>query len=653
MPTPPSPKPKRTVHVWQECKTPRYPYADKDTAAQKIAEGLTVAADYRDKFPADEVNVTVHGDGPNGTSCIYTEHVMIPRGGIELAGEKMPVIDGQSTGPAVRFKEDEAAVSFLSGFEIINGRAPGSGGASGKDGAGVYASNASVVVSMNCIHLNRADGHGGGVYIGYTDEKYYSRKSYVVSNQIYLNSAQYGGAIGIKGNTFPWLGKPSDPVVFVASNKVVSNAANQGTTYRYGGGISVYELPAEISDNEISFNQAPKGWGEAFGGGVCVFNEDFSSPSGLPDAFATLVNPFGSYNGPQSLAPRQVSLKSNNIHDNEAHKGGGVAGFWFAVLSLTSNRLAGNRSETNGGGLYATGGSVANFQSGNFFYSNKAQGNIGAFGEDGCGGGVHASCRSSLNFFGPDNKFLGNHAYTLGGGISIRHSDLWADPESLFVQNNQAAGRSGPGSCMGGGICSVIRGTIYRPCVWNNSVHLYGVLVEGNQAANGGSGIYIEKDLSLVIFNSGTGRVDLNACIIRGNAGGGAGLEIRRVDEPSPSLKVRVSSCLVENHDAGIAIEDVVGDTDLVGNVIRNNNTGVAFRQGGGRFRWRRRGFNRYRNLWRGFRFGGLDPGKQHCRAQARREIAHGCGKCSPKLVGRHSRTIGRGPEWDLSQHRP
>jgi predicted outer membrane repeat protein len=77
---------------------------------------------------------------------------------------------------------------------------------------------------------------------------------------------------------------------------------------------------------------------------------------------------------------------------------GGVAEFWFAVVSWTENRLGGNIATTNGGGVYATGESVASFEKSNFIYKNQSRGNL-IDGQNGCDGGFtrRATARSLLH----------------------------------------------------------------------------------------------------------------------------------------------------------------------------------------------------------------------------------------------------------------
>lgn len=227
-------------------------------------------------------------------------------------------IDGNSSGPVVRFANGETATSVLDGFtlrkgngEIFNFDRCGGGifcnqasptiinnvirQNQAKFGGGVHCEDCSPTIESNTIENNTAAHSGGGImgnrstaaidknvirnnsaaYIGGAINAFQYTVSDITNNIIYGNSADYGAAIGCY-----W----SAPAV--ANNTIVNNTAV------YGGGafFGEFNTTATIYNNIL--------WGNAAATGKEIFVKGYSA---VTADFCNVDGGFGSaYTAPDS-----------------------------------------------------------------------------------------------------------------------------------------------------------------------------------------------------------------------------------------------------------------------------------------------------------------------------------------------------------------
>lgn len=187
-------------------------------------------------------------------------------------GAPLTVIEGDRTGPVVKFVSGEGPDSVLSGLTITNGKY-GYGG-------GIHCESTSPTITGNRVDGNNAS-YGGGIAcmfgaapqitgnkISFNDGHYqgggifcWSSSPYIAHNIIHRNRTEYkkshGGARGGDGGGIYCL-ENSDPVIF--NNLIIDNLAGSG------GGIQCRDSNPSISSNTIARNRADYGCGVLLSG---------------------------------------------------------------------------------------------------------------------------------------------------------------------------------------------------------------------------------------------------------------------------------------------------------------------------------------------------------------------------------------------------
>ncbi|MCP4583178.1 MAG: DUF1565 domain-containing protein [candidate division Zixibacteria bacterium] len=208
---------------------------------------------YRDRvinIPADYLSIqegvdaSVDGDTVLVDPGIYVENVYIYGRSIVLgslfltSGDtnyiSQTIIDGDSSGSVVKFRNIDNGFPAVIGFTIQNGFA--------SSGGGVSCSYSDAIISNNYIRDNISDNRGGGIYCGHCDP-------IVKDNVVADNSASTWG---------------SGLCIFEANALIYNNVIKEnGFSYAgWGGGIfcSASSLP-EINNNLIASNMAYCGGG--------------------------------------------------------------------------------------------------------------------------------------------------------------------------------------------------------------------------------------------------------------------------------------------------------------------------------------------------------------------------------------------------------
>jgi fibronectin-binding autotransporter adhesin len=203
------------------------------------------------------------------------------------------ILNAQGQGRVLYITGDISPV--VEGLHITGGDATGLGGTSWADvGGGVYANNATALISSNVVYSNTADA-GGGLYLGYTD-------------------------------------------VTLNSNTVSSNTAR-----RSAGGLYLYSSPATLNDNTVSGNTS-SGWG----GGLLVSYSNATLSGNIVTGNA------GVWGGGVCLDGMDPTLDGNTIYSNAAEYGGGVF-VYDSDATLSDNTIYSNIAANQGGGLLLEG----------------------------------------------------------------------------------------------------------------------------------------------------------------------------------------------------------------------------------------------------------------------------------------------------------
>lgn len=212
-------------------------------------------------------------------------------------------------------------------------------------GGGLYASLSTVsenVVTGNYAHGN-ANGYGGGIS---------GSSSTITENTVTGNSANaatgngYGGGIYADGGT-------------VTDNQIHNNAVSSPNDAQGGG---IYGNINTIQGNNLTFNSANRGGAIYSYQGMVTSNTVMTNTAALTGAVymneGTALNNYlqgnSAVNG-GGVYGYQSNLTGNTSVNNTANIGAGILAYNSTVRG---NTLTGNTANSDGGGLYADGGTI-------------------------------------------------------------------------------------------------------------------------------------------------------------------------------------------------------------------------------------------------------------------------------------------------------
>jgi hypothetical protein len=158
------------------------------------------------------------------------------------------IIDGDSSGSAVTFENDEDSSAAIIGFTISNGYA--------ENGGGVLCLNSEPTISDNIIIENTAGREGGGIYCSHSNPV-------IRNNTIIENQAVRGGGICYKYCNPAYAGHDED-YEFIARRNALSPIANNVISKNsaiLGGGIYCLGCNLLMRNNTITGNSAEQGGG--------------------------------------------------------------------------------------------------------------------------------------------------------------------------------------------------------------------------------------------------------------------------------------------------------------------------------------------------------------------------------------------------------
>ena len=342
-------------------------------------------------------------------------------------------------------------------------------------GAGIEAQGGSLTVKDSTISNNNARGNGGGIF---------SAEGNVLDvsgSTIQGNKADNGGGIctGEKRNELC--------ETTITDTKILDNTANSGL----GGGIYVGTQNLTITGSKVSGNKAT-GAGSQGGGIVSYDSKDIT----LDNTFVTdntAVNGAGLFC--LSTSGTHIVLKNNShIDANIANDAGSGLYLWSTrkdapiQFDLLDSFICENKTNTNGGGVFAYNGVVIDAKNSSISNNSAA----------GWAGGVLAY--EGVTLKAENTRFLGNTAAAAGGIL------LWPN-SSATLNNSEVSGNKATGN--GGGVyiwdstCSLAtsNGTVFR----ENSAYSGGGIYstggavtvedstfEKNTATTNGGGFYLQ-----------------------------------------------------------------------------------------------------------------------------------------------------------------
>jgi hypothetical protein len=211
-------------------------------------------------------------------------------------GSYATAIDGDQQGPVVVFHSGEANGAVLSGFTIINGKAPGLI----ENGGGIDIINSSPTISGNVIMHNGGCGGGGGIFAGFSS-------AIIMNNTISNNTQQTGCSGGFGGGGIELSGE--------GSAQILSNLIEDNSWPGNGGGIELDNAGTPVIENNIIMdNSVGQVFPAAQGGGVFM------------------------------LADSNPLMLQNLIIDNKADQGGGIYiyGVESSGVIMVNNTIAAN-----------------------------------------------------------------------------------------------------------------------------------------------------------------------------------------------------------------------------------------------------------------------------------------------------------------------
>lgn len=333
----------------------------------------------------------------------FTENVAYIGGAIYAIRSQPTIQNNQFTGNAVRRRGGAIAASFESEPTIHENVFTENVACLG--GAIFIGSHSDALVQNNTIKNNRTWCVGGGISVGE------GAKPRILNNLIEENYAPQGGGIlthkssgEISGNQI--LDNEAGPyggggIGITESNSVVldNNSISGNVTQQNGGGLFLFESSAVIINNSIENNESR----EELGGGIGVFGPSLQS----------------------------IRIEANNIYNNSAHRGGGLAVLHSPRVQVFRNRIIENTSQTRGGGIFL-GGHVDLFLQGNEIVRNKAD-NAGIIWAQG-GVSLYNEEQQPLKIPDSHNHYQGNSPSTICIAGTCYSSDSPSDALGSTVQ---------------------------------------------------------------------------------------------------------------------------------------------------------------------------------------------------------------------------
>jgi len=346
--------------------------------------------------------------------------------------------------------------SVVNGFSANGGNAMQISGASVTiGGCAVFSNNACSIYIPNCTVANLIGNSivANSGYVGHTDctGNYLGGSSLCIACASTINF--YNNNVARNNSTITFPGSASDYII--------------GNVFQNNGGSVVAGGTVVFSNNIVANNNSGL---NGDGSGV-IANNAFTGNSGAALSWnsgyinggyvASTCYVFGNtFTGNQggAFASSAYATITNNVFTGNSVANGGALNL-SQNATVSGNSFTGNSASSEGGAIYASGGSYT--ISGNKIKSNSAS----------SGGGLYVNTASSLVLV--DNLVSQNKT---GGAIYVH-------PTSSFTMiNNTVSDNATTGN--GGGLSIAVSGTSEILNVYNN-------IIWGNSASGNGSDVYL------------------------------------------------------------------------------------------------------------------------------------------------------------------
>jgi len=341
------------------------------------------------------------------------------------------------------------------------------------DGGGIYAENATVIISNNArLECNSASGDGGGIYL---------------TNSLLLMAD--GAAVGYPDDASTnYAGRDGGGIYAVCSAVMLTNSTLERCVAGGRGGGMCLDTASTATTMwcAIGDNRAVEGGGIALGSAASVvLTETPVQGNAGRDAGGGL---FG------AQASIELRGEETDIEDNYSHEGGGVMVSGGTYLQHEAADVHRNTATVFGGGIFLADGAQGVVCDAATFIGAAASGaNVVTNGD---GGGVYLEGASLVVSNGA--AVASNEATGDGGGVCVTAGTLRVLESGQIGYENAASTNVAGGH--GGGVCA------YDSDV---TIGRFAQVIRGRAVRDGG-GIYIERGTLDVGPNAIVGSTDLN-----------------------------------------------------------------------------------------------------------------------------------------------
>ncbi len=410
------------------------------------------------------------------------------------------ILDAEQNGRV--FYIAPGAVVTLTGLQITGGDATDEG----RDGGGLYARDAQVLISGTQIYENVAywplvvdpydssGGSGGGLFV--------EQSGVTLTNNIISGNLAAFQSLGVGGGIYI-----VDSQYLVTGNEILSNTAQLSGTETahdagWGGGVAIWQGNGRFDYNILKYNLAADSDDVGFGGGLFI-EDDRPIPSPFTMTHNLIAHNiasqnFAGYGGgvhfmrwpSDGEQPWFVLMHQNHIQENVALVDGthGYAGAiavlrGFTVLTMTNNTIISNTA--------------------------------GISAEVGFGGGL-VSGMSTIH--SRQNQFIGNKAAITAtvdgrGGAAYYDSSLVTHKNDIFMSNQAVQSGAGYGGAVYQDVDDLLSDEVMH-------TRMVNTVLNRNQASETGTAIMADQQ----------SRLDITHGTIANNQGAGAAVHLGTPD---------------------------------------------------------------------------------------------------------------------------
>lgn len=566
-----------------------------DTDQNVTISGLTITGG---DIAGDGGGILFEGGGSlTLSSVIVTGNAAEDGGGISLYDGSLTIINSEITmnsatedGGGIEFDGDRRGLRLtISGSTIDNNT-------SGEDGGGIAvyldddAEAPQISITDTSISGNTATEQGGGLYLNINDSH-----ATVTLESVTIDENVAGGDGGGVYAAFD----SSDASFSITNSSVSGNEASSG------GGLYLYFEGARssvtITNTTIDENIAASG-----GGGIFIDVDSFVTNFSLTITDSSISgNTAGSDGGGLYLylggAASTVIIENTTIDENEGSSGGGAyfKTYYYAggtTILIKDSSFSGNTASSGGGGFYWYGycSNVTFTVEGSTIDDNTASGG---------GGGIHIDLDDDSTFDNiftlRDSSVSGNYSGDYGGGLYFYSAGYRTNLiiENTTIDGNEAVNGGGGiyvqwyddytegssivvrDSSISGNTAGRYGGGLYLYLGGaGTSVAFTNTVVDNNTASYGGGGLWVDTDQPAFTFSFTGGSISGNAA----ESGYGGGLYLDVADAATITLSgVTISGNTASSGGGGVYFDGDESVSFTITNSVVSGNTAESGDGGG------------------------------------------------------------------------